>query len=276
MPEVTTPFSQALYYEKKGSGPALVLLHGFPENGSLWDGQAEALAARFTLIIPDLPGSGRSPLPVGLVPGEVTGCVSLSQMAEAIKAILDAEGINRAVIAGHSMGGYVALAFAKLYPTAVAGLSLVHSTPLADDDVKKQMRQKAIELIRNGGKAPFLRQMVAGLFSDSFKQTANETVEAQIAKALVMSDDGLVNFYLAMKGREERVDVLAAATFPVQWIMGEDDTVVPYKKNIPYSYRAAVNFVIFYKQCAHMAMYEAPERLAGDILDFTGYCYNLK
>ncbi|MBL7692119.1 MAG: alpha/beta fold hydrolase, partial [Flavipsychrobacter sp.] len=123
--------TRQLNYTKKGSGPALVLIHGFPDSSRIWNNIANELAADFTVLTPDLPGSGGTPL---------TQPTLLPEMAEGIMDMLGNEHISSSVIAGHSMGGYTALAFARAYPEAVRGLSLVHSTPAADDDEKKANR----------------------------------------------------------------------------------------------------------------------------------------
>jgi len=160
MPEISTPVSSTVYYCKMGSGPAVVLLHGFPESGTLWQNIWHELAASYTVIIPDFPGSGKSVLEKE---------TSIAEMAECVNDIMNNEGIDSAVIAGHSMGGYVAFAFADMYPGKVKGLTLVHSTPEADDDEKIKTRLKSIELIRKGAKNTFITHMVPNLFSENFK-----------------------------------------------------------------------------------------------------------
>ena len=252
-----------LYYRKMGAGPALVLLHGFPESGTIWKNICDDLAASFTLIIPDLPGSGNSKLDTD------TG---LDQMADLVKQILDKEGINKAVIAGHSMGGYVAFAFADKYPDRLSGLSLVHSTPLADDDEKKITRQKTITLIRKGSKNVFISQMIPNLFSDAFKRSNPEIVKQQVESGLKMEDDGMINFYNAMMLRPDLTNVLDKASFPVQWILGINDNLISYKKILRECYRSGINFVSFYNDCGHMSMFEAPKRLLDDLRDFAHYC----
>ena len=253
-----------LFYRKMGSGPAIVLLHGFPESGSLWRYVWDDLSANATVIIPDLPGSGNSPL---------EGGCSIADMAASVKAILDGEQITRAVIAGHSMGGYVALAFAAMYPSAVAGLSLVHSTPVADDDEKKENRMKVIELVRKGGREAFLKQMVPNLFASTFKLASPELVNEQVTNALAMDADSLINFYTAMMERPDRTALLDNAGFAVQWIFGAGDTLIPISKVAQFCYRTAVNFVSYYDDCGHMSMVEAPDKLAGDLKQFVDYCY---
>lgn len=263
MPDKAITESPALYYQKMGNGPVIVLLHGFPESGKLWKNIWPDLSGQATLIIPDLPGSGNSPL---------TGDTSIDQMADLVKNIMDTEGIDKAVIAGHSMGGYVAFAFADKYPERVSGLSLIHSTPLADDDNRKQMRLKSIELIRRGAKNSFINQMIPNLFSDAFKREQPEIVREQVAESLKMDGSSMINFYNAMIQRPDRTNVLANAVFPVQWIAGINDNLIHFKKILEQCYRSDVNFVSFYNNCGHMSMFEAHDKLVNDLQSFTNYC----
>ncbi|MBC7554294.1 MAG: alpha/beta hydrolase [Taibaiella sp.] len=264
MPSVSTTFCSALHYHKKGTGPAVVLLHGFPANSGLWSYVWDELASHYTLIVPDFPGVGSSPLEQS---------VSLEQIAEGIKQILDTENIDKTVIAGHSMGGYVAFAFADLHPGRVAGLSVVHSTPAADDDEKKQMRRKAIELIKNGGKAAFLKQAVYGLFTEDFRRAEPAKVEEQLTTAMSVQENALINFYQAMIERPDRSKLLINASYPVQWIMGAQDKVIPEQKVLPFTCHAPVNFVTIYPDGAHMSMIENPGQLQADLKEFIQYCY---
>lgn len=265
MPEISTSASPEIFYRKSGSGPVLILLHGFPESSDIWRAICDDLSASFTLIMPDLPGSGKSVL---------KGDTSISQMAGCIKEIMDHEDIDKAVIAGHSMGGYVAFAFAGMYPERLAGLSLIHSTPLADDEEKKKMRRKTIELIRNGGKEAFIKQMIPNLFSASFKQTQPEVVEDEIIRGLKMEDAGMINFYNAMLHRPDRVNVLKNAATPVQWFIGMEDNIIFYKKILELCHHSHINFVYLYNNCGHMGMFEAPEKLVAGLKEFVHYSYD--
>jgi pimeloyl-ACP methyl ester carboxylesterase len=170
------------------------------------------------------------------------------------------------------MGGYVALAFAGLFPAAVEGISLVHSMPNADDEEKKAMRTKAIELIQNGGREAFIRQMIPNLFSDSFKQSNPYIVKQRIEESLGMSSDALINFYQAMRERPDTTGVLFSAKFPLQWIIGLNDNIMSYKKILLECHHSPINFVTFYDNCGHMSMMEAPQRLADDLEEFGKYC----
>ena len=263
MDQSTDTISTSINYRKMGTGPVVVLLHGFPESGTLWKNIWDDLAASCTLIIPDLPGSGNTKL---------EGDTGLDEMATQVKTILDKEGIDKAVVAGHSMGGYVAFAFADMYPACVSGLSLIHSTPLADDDERKKIRVKSIDLIRKGGKDLFISQMVPNLFGDTFKLSHPEVVKEMIGEALKMTDDSMINYYNAMMQRPDRTKVLDWAFFPVQWIIGMHDNIISYKKILEQCYRSGINFVSFYNNCGHMSMFEAPEQLTIDLQRFIHYC----
>jgi len=266
MPEISTKVSPSVFYRKMGSGPVAVLLHGFPESGTLWQNIWDDLSQSFTLIIPDFPGSGKSVL---------VQDTSIADMATCVKEIMDHEGIKSAVIAGHSMGGYVGFAFAALYPERLKGLSLIHSTPEADDAEKIKTRQKSIELIRKGAKNTFITHMIPNLFSESFNLSKPLVVKGQIEEGLKMDDGGMINFYNAMIARRGNTDVLGDAVFPMQWIVGKDDNVIHYKKILELCYKSCINFVSFYRNCGHMSMIEMPEKLTEDLNIFINYSYSI-
>ena len=171
-------------YRMTGKGPDVVLLHGFGEDGNVWKFQEAFLTPYFRLIIPDLPGSGRSPfLPMDGIPPEDI----ISGYADIIKKIAEKEAVRHCVLLGHSMGGYIALAFAAKYEDMLAGLGLVHSTAYADSGEKKEARSKGIAFIQKHGAQEFLKQSVPNLFGDDFKAARPEAVQEL---ALVLADRG--------------------------------------------------------------------------------------
>ncbi len=254
-----------LHYSITGSGPALVLLHGFPDNKTIWAGVIPLLATQCTVIAPDLPGAGNSPL---------VGQMLLSDMAAEIAALLQQLGIQKAVIAGHSMGGYTALAFARLYPQMVAGISMINSTSKADDEEKKETRRKVIALISNGGREPFVRQMTPNLFAPQFAQSHPQVLAHKLSIALQMQDEGIINCYQAMIARPDSADVLQKAHFPVQWIRGQHDNIVDFRKSLSECQLSDVNFVYLYRNSGHMSHLEEPEKFVSDLLSFSHFCCN--
>lgn len=268
MPTVSNDIFKQVSYRKYGNGNAVVLLHGFPEDGELWRHIYPALAAHFTVIIPDLPGSGDSTLP--------DGDLSIDQLAASVRLILEQEGIEKAVVAGHSMGGYTALAMADKYPSLIAGLSLVHSTAGADDDAKKETRRKSVALIRKGGRETFIKQMIPNLFSPVFKVAHKDVIAEQIKRGMRLGIDSLAAYQEAMMNRPQRKYVLEQAAYPVQWIVGKDDSIVPSRKALQQSYLGSRDFVSLYSGCGHMSMLEMPEKLVADMIEFVAYCYNAR
>lgn len=263
--QLTTSSGKNICYRKSGAGPYLVLLHGFPEDNSLWDMVIPGIEQEFGLIIPDLPGAGKSDLQED---------TSMESLAESIKQLLDHEQADTVVMAGHSMGGYVTMAFADLYPEYLKGYALVHSTATADTEEKKEIRRKAIALIQKGGKEPFVKGMIPNLFGDWFKAAHPEIIEKQIARSLLMSAESMISFYNCMINRPDRTNVLSDRELPVQWIIGKEDNVVPLQVALQQSGMSVVNFVEIYEHTGHMSMIERPERLAGDLRKFTRYCLN--
>ena len=140
-------------YRKIGNGPAVILVHGFGEDGNIWKNQEEILSEKYTLILPDIPGSGGQ----SDLLSEKDHPVQISDYAESIKEIIDEEKLESFILIGHSMGGYIALAFAEKYPGILKALGLFHSSAFADSEEKKATRTKAIEFIHEHGSEAFLK-----------------------------------------------------------------------------------------------------------------------
>ncbi len=126
--------SAGIYYQKEGSGTAVVLLHGFAENSDVWKYQVAFLKEQYMMIVPDLPGSGQSDT---LTPPTESAGILMQDYADCIYALLQHENIEKCIMLGHSMGGYITLAFAEKYPGCLLGFGLVHSTAFADTRRKK-------------------------------------------------------------------------------------------------------------------------------------------
>lgn len=247
----------------------MVLVHGFPNDSSAWNPILPALSQQFRVLLPDLPGAGKSPLPAT--------ALSLEYMAMALKEMLDKEHIERAVLAGHSMGGYTILQFAAMYPERVKGISLVHSLASADSEEKKENRRKAIMLIRKGEaeKEMFLKGMAQNLFAEDYGRQHPEVVKSIVSKGMELSSEALIAFYQAIMDRSDKRDLLPEATFPLQWIIGNEDSATPMKDAMEQCHIAPVNQVSIYRPCGHMSFLEKPAVLTADLLTFLEYCYGI-
>lgn len=255
-----------IHYTIQGTGSPIVLIHGFPNDSSAWDNITPALSEKYKVILPDLPGAGKSPLP--------SAPLSMADMARSVKEVLDKEGINGAFIAGHSMGGYTAMQFAEMYPESVKGISLIHALASGDNEEKKENRRKAILLMQKGEKEKemFLKGMAQNLFSSVYARNNPEAVNKVITGGLKLSTEALSSFYTAIMHRTDKKEVLRNATFPVQWIIGNEDNATPMKDALEQCYLAPVNQVNIYEPCGHMSFVEMPPRLIADLLSFAAYC----
>lgn len=255
------------HYRLEGRGPCLVLLHGFPESGKLWDELAGRLSSDYRLFIPDLPGVGGTPYQPG---------ITMESMAEELAETLRGEGVDRYWIAGHSMGGYLALAHARAYGSGTAGISLIHSSARADSPEKREQRRKTIRLIEQGGQGPFLRQMVPALFGEAYRSGHPGKVEERVEQAMSIPPESLIAFYEAMIQRRDQEEWLRSTDLPVQWIMGSEDTITPPESTWPQTSWANRTFVKVMKDCGHMSMIENPGELARALRSFGEYIFREK
>jgi pimeloyl-ACP methyl ester carboxylesterase len=239
--------NKELSYHIHGEGQPVMLVHGFGEDHRIWDKQVPKLAQRFMLILPDLPGSGASGL---------TSDVSMENLAASLHAILEKEGITSLAMMGHSMGGYITLAFAEKYPDMLKAFGLVHSTAYADTEEKKATRRKGIEFIRKNGVHEFLKTSVPNLFSDITKKERPELIETLISQYNDMDPEALAAYYEAMMQRPDRTQVLKEFTKPVLFLPGEHDTAIPFDQVMQQSNLALLSYVHVLHQSGHMGMWE--------------------
>ena len=155
-----------LHYKIEGSGTPVVLIHGFAEDHSIWRYQIEALSKKHQIITPDIPGSGKSE---AMEDEEI----NIEDFAEAIDKVIEAEKIDQFILMGHSMGGYISLAYLEMFPEKIKALGLIHSTSFADSETKKQNRKKSIEFIKNNGSEPFLKTIIPDLYFDKIEENTN-------------------------------------------------------------------------------------------------------
>jgi pimeloyl-ACP methyl ester carboxylesterase len=237
-----------LCYRDEGSGTPLLLVHGFAEDGAIWDKVASGLRSGCRLLIPDLPGSGRSSL---LVEG-----TTIESLAAALKNLLDHEGIDRCVLIGHSMGGYIALAFAELFPERVLAFGFFHSTAYADSEEKKAGRQKSIAFIGQHGAAPFIRQSTPNLFAPATQVQKPALIEDMIHRYSSFSSESLCAYLEAMRQRPERLSVLERFAGPILFVIGEKDQVVPLEQSLRQCHLPRVSMVHILPTSGHMGMLE--------------------
>lgn len=228
--------------------PALVFLHGFCENHTLWDHIIPHISYDGPIITPDLPGFGKEPLPFTEF--------SLEDVTTLLYNSLKEQNITSCICIGHSLGGYITLAFKSKYPDFVTKIGLVHSTAYNDSPEKKEARDKLVEFLDKNHSSKFLSTFAHTLFCDTNK----ERLKDEINKVVHMSDglqaSTIQAYALAMRDRNNSIHVLSNEQSPL-FIAGECDGSVPIdlsKKQISLI-RDQSNCYVF-ENVAHMGMYE--------------------
>jgi pimeloyl-ACP methyl ester carboxylesterase len=239
--------SKKLCYTKEGEGECLLLLHGFCEDSSMWDSFKMPFLENHKVICPDLPGFGNS---------EAFDEVSMEIMASSVNEILKSERIERCIFVGHSMGGYVAMAFAELFPEKLAGLCLFHSHPFADTEDKKENRRKTIEFMKRWGSEPFVSELIPKLFLKDFAQRNPDLVSSMISKAEKFPQKGIIAATNAMIERTDRSNLIKSLECPILFIIGEFDEAIPADfSKAQQSLRS--DTLAYTLPIAHMGMFEA-------------------
>lgn len=254
--------NKKIFFRLEGKGKPVVLLHGFAEDGNIWDKQIEALKEKYLLIIPDLPGSGESEM--------LDGKCTLEDYAEVIKAIADevilkGKKENQFCFIGHSMGGYILLAFAEKYRKLLNSFGLFHSSAFADSEEKIAVRKKAIAFIKKNDTEAFLKTSIPNLFSEETQKENPEFITQLFNIAKNISPEALIQYYEAMILRPDRTDVLRTFEKPVLFIIGKKDAAVPLQTSLKQCYLPAISSVNILQHSAHMGMWEE-EELANNFL----------
>ena len=247
--------NKSISYWVEGQGKPLMLVHGFAEDHRVWEYQVEHLRNYFQLILPDLPGSGES---------ELLEQTSMDSMAEVLLAIAIQEGVDVFSMIGHSMGGYITLAFAEKNQERLNAFSLFHSTAYPDTGEKKQIRLKAIEFIRKNGVEEFLKTSTPALFAKKNSSHAKMGREDMIKKVIddykEFDPQSLIAYYEAMMQRPDRTAVLKTFTKPILFLLGKEDTAVPYEQGVEQSKLPRKVEMHTLQQSGHMGMWEEWEK----------------
>lgn len=238
-------------YDRRGTGPTLVLIHGYPLDHSIWDKVAPLLEADFDLIIPDLRGFGESDV--------MEADDSMIGFASDIAGLLTHLKVKNAFLAGHSMGGYVALAFAREYPERVNGLALVSSQVLADPPDRKEARYATAQQVLQHGMGEVVEAMTPKLSADPGVQ---EFVRELMAKQRPL---GVYSALTAMAERLDSSDLLPAFKFPVVLVHGDADALIPVERAREVKQALPQAHLTELPGGGHMALMENPPATAAGL-----------
>ncbi|UOE38580.1 alpha/beta fold hydrolase [Chryseobacterium oryzae] len=238
-----------LHFEKKGVGKEiLVLLHGFMENSSIWTDIEKNLSSDFSLLKIDLPGHGKSEI--------LAEVHTMELMADEVKKVLDHEKIENVHLLGHSMGGYVALAFAEKFPQSLKSLTLFFSTFLGDDEQKKEQRKKSYRIIKDAF-AHYARAGVPNLFNPNELDVLEGKIETALEIALSTNNLGALACVKGMVERQDRKEILENLEAKILVIAGKHDNAVKTElvmKNLP----DRTNIKSYILDCGHNGHWEKP------------------
>jgi pimeloyl-ACP methyl ester carboxylesterase len=253
-----------IFFRDKGSGNTIVLLHGFLENMSMWDYFVKKLSTDYRLITIDLPGFGKS---------ESFGRVHhMDQMAECVNSVLRDLGVRKCLMLGHSMGGYVTLAFASKYPGKLKGLGLLHSHALEDSQEAKVNRDRAIKVV-NSDRGVFIFNFFPELFAKQNVEKFEKEIKKLYSDASETSPEAIVAALEGMKYRASKLDVLEKSKVPVLFILGKQDSRIPFKKTLAQAALPATGEILVLDKVGHMGHIEARKKTLEAIEGFAKKCF---
>lgn len=246
-----------LSFYEKGQGEAVVLLHGFLESLSMWNSIAEQLSKTHKIICIDLLGHGKTE--------SISTGHSMEEMADAVNAIIEFLNIEKATFIGHSMGGYVALAYAEKYMDKVYGLCLINSTSQPDSDERKKNRVRAIEMAKSNYNT-LIKLSIENLFTLQTKKVFTKEIENVKKEALKITLENYIASTKAMLLRKNRFTVLKNFSFKKVLIVGEKDTILDSKSIILEAEKTKTSIKIL--SGGHMSHIENKEELLLLLKDF--------
>lgn len=244
----------------KGEGKTLVFLHGYLESLDIWtDFSKKLLQKNVRIITIDLPGHGKSQLPHEIATMEV--------MAKSVNAVLNNLQVEKCYLFGHSMGGYVTLAFLELFSEKLSGFCLFHSSPFADPPENKKNRDRQIELIKQGKKNLVYNVNIPKTFANDNLEKYKENVAFAKKIAKETSNEGIIAALEGMKQRPDRSQLLKETSIPFLYIIGKKDNFIPFsvleKIKMPQKSKTVV-----FENSGHIAFIEEPEKALKTVLNF--------
>ncbi len=251
----------SVHYQLEGKGTTIVLLHGFLENLGMWKNIQQNLTSRYRILAIDLLGHGKTPC-LGYVH-------SMEDQANLVEAILKKHRVRKPILIGHSMGGYVALAFAEKHSEKVKGLCLMNSTSLADDNERKELRAKANKMVQTNF-ASMVRMSFMNLFAEKSKTLFKEEINFALSEALQTPVQGYIACMEGMRIRPNRTHILANSSFPKIIVIGKKDPVIVFDESLEEATKINSETIVF--DDGHMSHIENKKELTVALEGFVKSC----
>ena len=264
MIKTATYKNEKVTFSDSGKGKVVVLLHGFLGSHKIWERTISNLSKSYRVIAIDLPGHGNT---------ECLGYAhSMDLMAKCVKAVLDSLRLKKYIIIGHSMGGYVGLAFADLFPDHLKGLCLYHSTAYADSDEKKKDRLRAIQAVK-ANRGIYTKSTIKNLFASKNLKYLKDEVSFALSIAKQTSKKGIIAALHGMRDRPRRDIILGLVNYPIMMVIGELDNVLPYDQLLEQSQLIKNKTILYLEHDGHFGFLESPELSNKAIRKFLRKCY---
>ncbi len=256
----STIHGRKIWYTDSGKGFPVVLVHGYLESSEIWNGFGERLPSEFRVIAVDLPGHGRSEV--------YSETHSMEMMADIIRELLDKLKIDKTVLLGHSLGGYVTLAFLDMYPQYLSGYCLFHSHPLADTPEILEKRRNDISTVMAGKKDLMYPDSIERMYASKNLEKLKDAVKRSKKIASVIPGNGIIALLNGMMKRPARTTIMEEGRVPCLWILGTMDNYIPYgvvqtKVKLPENARLVV-----LKNSGHLGFIEEEEISAQIVAEF--------
>ena len=247
-----------------GRGRVVVLLHGFLGSHQIWNNTTLNLSQSYRVIAIDLPGHGAT---------DCFGYIhTMDLMAKCVKAVMESLHLKKYVIIGHSMGGYVGLAFADLFPDNLRGLCLFHSTAYADTEEKKLDRNRAIKIVKRNS-SMFTTEVIKNLFATNYLTRLKTEIDFAQKIAATVSKQSIISSLEGMKDRPNRDIILGVVEYPIMMVIGELDNVLPYQQLLDQSHLIKNKHVLYLEHEGHMGFLENPIVCTKKLRKFLRTCF---
>lgn len=255
---------EKIFFTDTGKGRVVVFLHGFLGSAAIWAPVIADLSRSYRVIAIDLPGHGKSPC--------FGYAHSMELMAKCVKAVMDSLKLKKYVIVGHSMGGYVALAFADIFPDNLRGLCLFHSTAYPDSEEKKRDRLRAVNLVK-ANKNIYTSTTIRNLFATKNLKYLRQEVSFASGIAKQTGRQGIVAALHGMRDRPGRDLILGLVEYPVMMVIGEHDNVLNPADLFEQARLIKKKIVLHLEHDGHFGFLESPRRCNKELRKFLRQCF---
>ena len=253
---------------KKEKDKTIVLLHGYLETMNIWNELADILKDRYRVIMMDLPGHGLTDSAPASADGQVVNTMEFG--ADVVKGLIEKCNARNVCLAGHSMGGYITLAFCKKYPSYINGAILFNSNPYRDDPAKAEDRKREIDVIRSGKLMTLAELSIPKMFNPENLRKFDDKIMETIELCDMHNPEGIVASVSGMQQREDTSEILENPPFGIMSFEGDCDKFMPLERvQEMISKYPKVKHVLL-ENTGHNSFIEARDKVYEQICEFLG------